>query len=417
MKRDMLIIRTFGKCSLSLGNTRVENNARRASKVWLLLVYLICNRGRAISQDELIQRLWGGNEMNTNPAGTLKTTLWRARSVLEDLSPTLGHEMILYNGSGYTWNPEISTQVDFEEFEAHCRAAAAETDADIRRNHFRAALALYQGDFLDQFSSEAWVSPLTAYYNNLYVHAALKQLPLLQSDTYAQEAVDLCHAALMASPYHEELYQHLMRGLMVMQEFQKAADVYEDMRELLFANLGVMPSEESQAIQADILRHLNRRFLTPDILRDELREKDPAPGPLFCDFSVFKQFYQAEARSVSRRGDAVHVGMLSVTCPHEQELSETGQERVMERLRGEIQGRLRRGDIVARCSVSQFVLLLQANYENSNKVCDRIVQAFMRAYPRSPACIHYTVLPLEPLQTSPSPSEAELPAKKFSWNK
>lgn len=417
MERDKLIIRTLGKCSLSLGNARVEHTAKRASKVWLLLVYLVCNRDRTVSQEELIQRLWGGNETNTNPAGTLKTTLWRARSILEELNPSLGHEMILYNGNGYTWNPEIPTQVDFEEFEALCRSAAAETDADTVRSSLRTALELYRGDFLDPFSSETWVSPLTAYYNNLYIHAALKQLPLLQSEPYAQEAVDLCRAALMSSPYSEELYQHLMRALMLLLEFQAAADVYEDMRERLFANLGVMPSQESQAIQAEILRHLNRRFLTADFLREELREKDPAPGPLFCDFSVFKQFYQAEARSVSRRGDAVHVGMLSVTGHKEQELSEAGLERVMERLRGEIQGRLRRGDIVARCSVSQFVVLLQANYENSNKVCDRIVQAFKRTYPHSPAYVHFTVLPLEPLQTAPSRPEPNFAAKKVSWNR
>ena len=41
-------------------------------------------------------------------------------------------------------------------------------------------------------------------------------------------------------------------------------------------------------------------------------------------------------------------------------------------------------------------MLPQANYENSCMVCERIVGAFSRRYPHSPALIHYSVQPLEP---------------------
>ena len=47
--------------------------------------------------------------------------------------------------------------------------------------------------------------------------------------------------------------------------------------------------------------------------------------------------------------------------------------------------------------MSQYILLLpQANYENSCKVCERIIKAFCRQYPHSPAQLHYSVQPLEP---------------------
>jgi len=58
---------------------------------------------------------------------------------------------------------------------------------------------------------------------------------------------------------------------------------------------------------------------------------------------------------------------------------------------------LRQGDVVTRCSISQMILMLpQANYENSCAVCQRIIKAFQRQYPHSPAEIHYSVQPLEP---------------------
>ena len=63
----------------------------------------------------------------------------------------------------------------------------------------------------------------------------------------------------------------------------------------------------------------------------------------------------------------------------------------------ELRTSLRKGDIAARCSVSQYILMLpQANYENSCKVCERIIRAFARRYPRSPACLHRSVQTLGP---------------------
>jgi hypothetical protein len=46
-------------------------------------------------------------------------------------------------------------------------------------------------------------------------------------------------------------------------------------------------------------------------------------------------------------------------------------------------------------------MLPQANYENSCLVCQRIIKAFFRQYPHSPADIQFSVRPLEP---TPLPS-------------
>ena len=69
----------------------------------------------------------------------------------------------------------------------------------------------------------------------------------------------------------------------------------------------------------------------------------------------------------------------------------------MDNLLEQIRINLRRGDTVARCSASQYILMLpHANYENSCMVCERIIRAFCRQYPHSPAQLHYSVRPIEP---------------------
>lgn len=414
MAAKKMYVCLLDKCSVTYGEERVEDNARRVSKVWLLLAYLVCNRNRSVPQDELIQQLWEA-EGTGNPAGTLKTTLWRARQLLEILDPEHGHEVILYEGGGYRWNSNVPVETDFEMFEALCRKAEGLEDEQEKLETMRRALALYRTDFLERYAAEMWVNPLSAYYSNLYTQTALKQLELLQSSETAAEAVQLCRNVLHTAPYNEEVYQCLMRSYMYLDDYEKADAAYEELRVCLFDNLGVLPNKESREIHKDIIRHLNHQFLSADMLREQLQERDPEPGPLLCEFHVFRQFYHAEARSVSRRGDAIHVGMLTVAEKDGGELQPLVVEQTMDRLQAVISGQLRQGDVVSRCSVTQFVVLLQANYENSNMVCERIINAFKRAHPHAPVQIQHIVLSLEPMQVSPG--ERRTAGKKYGWSK
>ena len=179
---------------------------------------------------------------------------------------------------------------------------------------------------------------------------------------------------------------------------QKAAVVaYEEMSDLLLADLGVLPTEESRAIYREAIKTVNDRVISPGILHQQLRERAPARGALICDYDFFKLLYQVEARSVSRSGDAIHIALLSMTDEAGEELSKRSLNHAMENLQEQIRINLRRGDTASRCSASQYILMLpRANFENSRMVCERIIRAFCRQYPHSPAQLHYSVQPVEP---------------------
>ena len=286
--------------------------------------------------------------------------------------------------------------MDTEQFEALCRAGVGCEDEDERLDAFRDALALYQGGFLEKMSMEPWAGPIAAYYHNVYISTLLETLPLLEERNRFAEVEQLCRSAMRQDPYNETLHQHLLKSMAERGEYEQAAAVYEEVRELLYSSLGITPAEETQMIHREILRNITGYAMLPEAVREQLREESPSSGAIVCEYSFFKFFYQAEARAAARRGDAVHVGILSVTDEDGKELARRSLDRAMENLQVQIQRSLRKSDVVSRCSASQFVvLLLQANYENSCMVCDRIVRAFTRAYPHSPAKIHPVVMPLE----------------------
>ena len=135
-----------------------------------------------------------------------------------------------------------------------------------------------------------------------------------------------------------------------------------------------------------------------DLIRDQLREPIAATGAMVCQYDFFKIIYQAEARSVSRNGYASHLCLFSITGSDDQPLTKRSLEVCMENFQDLACASLRKGDVMSRCSVSQYIVLLsRANYENSRRVCDRVVRAFKKKYPHSPAILRCAVQPLEPM--------------------
>ena len=198
--------------------------------------------------------------------------------------------------------------------------------------------------------------------------------------------------------YLEELYRHLMGALIRLDRQREAAAVYEDMSKLFMSSFGVMPEESTRAVYREALSALQDPALPVDSILEHLREPEGPGGALICQYDIFRSIYHSVARSLVRSGDAVHLALFSVHNRSRGEaLPRRSLDRAMDNLQEIIRTSLRRGDVAARCSVSQFILMLpQANFENSQMVCDRILRAFSRKFPHSPALPQAAIFPLEP---------------------
>ena len=386
----------LGEFALTYGENRIDETLNRSRKVWLLLAYLICHHGRVVPQTELLDLLWNDDREGANPSNALKTTLHRVRAMLDRLEPGAGHKMILSKNGGYTWNEEIPLELDAEVFDRLCSDAPSE-EADAGLARFQRALPMYRGGFLSKMSSETWVIPAAAYYHSLYIRVVRRTLELMETHGMWREAEEVCRQALRLEPWQEDFYQHLMRNLLATGQQKQAAAVYEEMSKVLLADFGVMPDQESRALYREALRSDNRQTVPAGTVLEQLREEDMVSGALVCDYDFFKMIYRAEARMIIRSGDAVHVALFSLKGEKGAELPRRSLDLAMDHMQEQIRTNLRKGDVVARCSPSQFVVMLpQANYENSCMVCQRILRAFSRQYPHSPAVIDYAVFPLEP---------------------
>ena len=398
MGSDMLKVRMFGYCSLTLGEREISDKENRSRKAWQLLAYMIYFRHRTIPQQELLSLLWGKDGKSTQPVNALKTMLHRIRDMLDTLYENAGQQLIVRRDGTYAWNNSFPLQFDVDDFEAFCHLGAAEENGDERLAEYRRALVLYGGDFLPKFSAKPWVVPISTSLHSLYLQACRETVVLLEKRNLTEEVIALCQRAVQLEPYEEDFYFHLMKGLMKKGNRREAANVYRNMRDLLFSNFGIMPSDEVTALYRNTVRPQNDREISIDTVRDQLRETAPDCGALVCDYDMFKVIYRMLARSVMRSGDAVHIALLTVGGA-ENILAKRSRDICMNNLLELLRQNLRRGDVISRCSVSQYIVLLQqADYENSCAIMERISRSFCRRYPHSPAQLLYSVQPIEPFQ-------------------
>lgn len=395
MNGPTLQVQMLGQFTLRYGDRTISDSDDRSRRVWSLLAYMLYNHGRSFAQEELIHLYWSNSEKSADPGNALKSIFHRIRTALDKLQPGLGRLLIRRKAGRYFWNNAMPLSLDIEDFEAHFHAAEAAGDDDVRLAEYQAALALYAGDPLPRMTDEIWTIPIVAYYHSLYTRAAAGAIELLEKQERTAEAVALCRRAIHIEPYQEDLYEHLMRGLLRTGDMKGAMSVYEEMSEQLFAHFGVMPSETLRTLYRQATRTVNDRTLTMDEVCSQLEEPAPHSGAMVCEYDFFKILYRAEARSIARNGHSANICLLSVSGKDGEMLARRSLDPAMNNLQVLVQNNLRRGDVIARCSISQYIILLpQANYENSRMVADRLVSAFYRRYPHSPARLRYTVQPL-----------------------
>ena len=398
MDHTPLRIQMFGKFSLRWNGAELNDSDNRMKKVWLLLAYLIYRR-TVVSPDEVAALLWEGETAPENISGALKTMFYRARTLLNKFGEDAGQTLILRKDGGYIWNPDIPMELDLDRVDTLFRQAGAAQNDEDRFELQMQLLDLYEGEFLPKLSAETWVIPISAYYHRLYLDTTSSVLLRLESLDRWSECAQLSAAALKLEPYSEELYRHLIRAQLAQGDATTAAATYETMSELLFSHFGVMPSDESRALYRLATRAGTAGVTHASTARELLREEQPPKGAMFCEYDFFRVLYQAQARAIGRSGDTIHIALLSLTGRRGKELARRSLDVASENFKQIIIDNLRQGDIVTRCSVSQFLIMLpQANYENSCMVCDRLIRAFARQYPHSPADIHFSVQPLEPAE-------------------
>lgn len=244
-----LVVRCLGPLFISVEGEAVPVARFKRQKAVQAFAYLVAHRGRLVSREALMEVLWPG--ANPRQAGrNLRVILHDMRRALEPAGETRSSyvrndgDMVVLDGSDRVW-------VDAEAFAKAARRAASlgqrgDDQAALAACH--EAMALYQGDFLEDDPYADWALICREQFRELYLGVLKQTSVLLERSGRREEAIGLCRRALQVDRGREEFHRDLMRLFLATGRRDEALRQYQTCRRILRRELGTVPAPETEAL-------------------------------------------------------------------------------------------------------------------------------------------------------------------------
>ncbi len=370
-------VRMMGGFSLWEDGRLLSLERGKNGKIWNLLAYLIFHRYRVLAPGELPELLCRDEKIE-DPDNVVKNLVYRLRKQLQALGLD-GSRCILQQGGVYGWNPEIRIQTDTEEFiRLYREAGLATPDREKTLDCYLRAASLYQGFLLPGLVYEEWTISHRVYYHQLFISCIREMEAMCRTPEEQRELIVLCEKGIAIDPTDEELYRVYIRQLLARDRTTDAKNAYEMIVRRLYREVGVPPSQELQALYRSILHQIHGVEMDLQRIRGSLRESGSIHGSFCTDYGVFQDICRFISRSAGRRNQKALLQLWTVSFDGEERAR--GSERIvpaMDHLREAIRQALRRGDVFARYSISQYIIILQdAAEENAEMIGKRILALY-----------------------------------------
>ncbi|MDI7275665.1 MAG: AAA family ATPase [Anaerolineae bacterium] len=266
--RPGLAIYLFGRPEFRLDDEPLPPLATR--KTESLLAYLILNRQRPHSRDELATLFWGDRD-DAHARHSLATALWRIRRLL-------GEDYLLTDAASVQFNPASSFWLDVAEFETHLNNSRSAPDEQHAAGALRQAVALYRGDLLEGCYDD-WCLEERYHLEGSYLDALSRLVVWHETQGNASEVLACAREYLAHDPLAENIHLALMRALVALGDLAGARRQWQRCCETRQQELHLPPSPEMLAQAEDIL---GARFIVPLPTQSHQARTSPRGGSLEC---------------------------------------------------------------------------------------------------------------------------------------
>lgn len=368
----------FGNFRLDSGEAVLGEETLRSNMPIRLLVYLLVNRERALTQHHLIDIFWSGD--TKNPEGALKTLMYRIRSQLK----VLGDEKFICTLPGaYQWNPEIEVVADYEEFEKTVSELRKTDDIARKEMLCREIISLYRGNITAKVADEFWILPKVTCYQSMYMDTVKQLCEILKKEDKWDEIESVCNQAMNVDSLDEDIHCYLITALHGQKKYDLALTQYEKAKRLFYENMGIQTPEKLRKTFQEIMSKNGERITDIGKILEEAREYEIPERVFFCDYQIFRQFYQIEMRRVERLGIAEFIVLFTLRRSRTIQRMpsvDNGLIEGMDILERSIGVSLRIGDVASKYSPTQIIVLLPTcTYEAGVKVAKRVQKNFQNS--------------------------------------
>ena len=228
----MLEVRLLGQFDVLRNGKRLTIPTRNAQS---LFAYLVLTAGKAHRRERLAGLLWADSN-EENARSNLRHELWRLRKALE----TEGKSYFLVDDLTIAFQPQQEYALDVHQLES---APSEDSTAD----DLIAALSAYHGELLPGFYDE-WVIVERDRLHALFEAKTACLLEMLESEERWAEVLDWGMRWTALGQWPEPAYRALMSAYASSGDLPKVAATYGRLTQGLQKDLGIKPSEQTQAL-------------------------------------------------------------------------------------------------------------------------------------------------------------------------
>jgi predicted ATPase/DNA-binding SARP family transcriptional activator/Tfp pilus assembly protein PilF len=228
----MLEVKLLGQFEVQHGGRHLAIPTRHAQA---LFAYLVLDPGKMHRREQLAGLLWPDSS-EENARSNLRHELWRLRKVIES-DKTVYFQI---DDLAISFNPQNAYFLDVHNLES--KPLEASNEADLIE-----ALSVYHGELLPGFYEE-WVFNERERLHVLFEAKIARLMEILQNEERWDEVVDWGMRWTAVEQWSEPAYRALISAYANIGDISKAAATYERFTHGLAKDLGVKPSEQTQAL-------------------------------------------------------------------------------------------------------------------------------------------------------------------------
>ena len=237
-----LRIVTLGAFQVWQGTRRVDPRALHKRRARELLALLLIAPAHTLAFDQIADALWRDKPPAATQALFHQATSTLRRALEPELPDKFPSRYVQVEEGRVTLHLPAGSTVDFQTFEAHCRA-----------EEWDAALVLYGGDLFPDDRYAEWAIAPREHYKRLYLRALLITAHRQMRAGRAREALEACHRILEIDPWQEDAVLLGMRACLAFNDRAGAIRLYRQLERTLREELNTVPQAELRALYQSLI--------------------------------------------------------------------------------------------------------------------------------------------------------------------
>ncbi len=253
----------FERFRLFVGNREVRADQWKSQKAKNLFKYLLAMRYKGYIEKEILMELIWPDE---DPKLSNQRFHVAMASIRKTLEPNIlkGIRSAYIRRSGQAYRVRIGEKghVDIEAFSREIQTGEAAEEPKAAMTHYKKALSIAQGDFLEEDVYEEWCAKERSRYKQLCLNALKKIIQYRENQKDYSGCIAAATSYIESDPYAEGMVRKLMKYYAWIGNRPMISKIYRQFHSLIKTELGCGVSEETRVLHEKLSHSHNDEWNT-----------------------------------------------------------------------------------------------------------------------------------------------------------